>query len=315
MRISAHRHGTAVTATSFGAGTGVTVAEVKTWRTTLSLVVRRSVDPDVLRGLLVDEVARMDRAVSRFREDSEISAVNRAAGTWVPVSAYFQEVVGSAVTASELTGGLVDPGVGAHVDAAGYRHWRDGSAIPERPATAVAGMVEFREDGAVRIPPAVQLDVGAVAKGWLADRLANAAAQRFACDALANMGGDLRAVGEDHWVVAADPGVPGVEAEVLQLSDAGLATSSIGRRRWTNPDGSRGHHIIDPRTGASAETIWTSCSVIAATAAQANTASTAALILSEGGPSWLAEQDLDGWFVASSQQQRVGRWPQDRPIL
>lgn len=311
VRITAHRTARSVSVSSFDVTTGVTAAEFATWRTTLDLVVRKSVDAVALEALLREEVDLMDRVASRFRADSEITAVNRGQGHWVRVSDYFLQVLEAALTAAELTDGLVDPCVGAFVDAAGYRHWRDGSPVPQAPSEGGCWRdVAVRADGLVRVPAGTQLDVGAVAKGWLADRLAKAAALRFGCDALANMGGDLRVVGEQAWVVAADPGMPGVEPQALELGDAGLATSSTGQRRWTTPDGKTGHHIIDPRTGRSADTVWTSCSVIAATAAQANAASTAGLILSAQGPTWLAEQGLDGWFVAADCQARVGRWPE-----
>lgn len=151
--------------------------------------------------------------------------------------------------------------------------------------------------------------VGAVAKGWLANRVARVASQHYSCDALANMGGDVSVVGDQPWVVAADPLVGGVPAQVLEISDAGMATSSVGIRRWTRPDGTAAHHIIDPRTGVPAATTWTSCSVIAATAAQANTASTASLVLGDDGEEWLTRRGLDGWFVAPDQRVLVGRWP------
>ena len=51
----------------------------------------------------------------------------------------------------------------------------------------------------------------------------------------------------------------------------GCETSGIGRRRWQGEDGPH-HHIIDPRTGTSARTCWTSVTVVAASAAAANTA-------------------------------------------
>lgn len=292
-----------------------TEATLDTWRTTLSLTVRGAPDPARVDRLLRREVARLDKAASRFRPDSELSTVNDNPGRWVAVSEYFAQVLASAVEAASLTDGLVNPCLADLVDSAGYRMWRDGVATTDResgPRLSDWQDIEVRGAGAnlqVRIPPSARLDLGAVAKGWLADRVAEMAADIFDSDTLANMGGDLLAVGE--WLVGADPQVPGLEPQTMQIWDAAVATSSTAHRSWRRADGTRAHHIIDPRTGRSAETPWTTCSVIAATAAHANAASTAAMILGEQAPSWLESQGLDAWCVAADgRQERVGRWPQ-----
>ena len=74
--------------------------------------------------------------------------------------------------------------------------------------------------------------------------------------------------------------------------------------------GTAAHHIIDPRTSVPADTTWRTCSVLAATAAQANAASTAGIILGEAGPRWVGQQGVDAWFAAEDRQVRVGRWPE-----
>ena len=89
----------------------------------------------------------------------------------------------------------------------------------------------------------------------------------------------------------------------MELTDAGLATSGVGHRSWRG-----GHHLIDPRTGLPAQTPWTSVSVLAGTAAGANAASTAAAVLGDAGPAWLAGMGLDGWFVGAHDERCVGRW-------
>lgn len=301
------------------AGSALTVATVQTWKAELSLAVRGRLDQQAVSNLLAEEVATMDAAASRFRDDSQISSVNREAGHWVDVSDYLADVLEASLQAAELTAGLVNPGMGKLVDAAGYRAWRDGRSAPQSRPSGLGNpdawrAVELLRSGAtaqVRIPQGVQLDVGAVAKGWLADRVALLAADRFGCDVLANMGGDLRVVtGEQPWTVLVDPLVEGVAPQSIEVWDAGIATSGTGKRQWTQPDGTTAHHIIDPRSGRPAASPWASCSVMAASAAQANAVSTAGVILGEQGPDWVAAQGLDALFVGASGQLRtVGRWP------
>lgn len=295
----------------------VTGVSMHVWRTTLTLAVRSAVDEPDLAHILHTEVQQLDCAASRFRRDSELSAVNRAAGDEIEISDYLAEVLQVSIDSAELTDGLVDPTIGDLVDAAGYRAWRDGAGSIVPRAADMRGRRTWRDvelsggKGArrVRIPAGTALDVGAVAKGWLADRLAQAAHERFGVDALANMGGDLRAVG-GPWPVAVDPGVPGVRPQTLQIWDAGLATSSTMRRRWRTADGATAHHLVDPRTGRPADSPWLSSSALLASAWQANAASTAGVILGPAAAQWLADRDVDAWLVgAGGDSVRVGRWP------
>ena len=102
-----------------------------------------------------------------------------------------------------------------------------------------------------------------------------------------------------------DPGIPGDTGAPVDLVDAAMATSGIGRRAWTG-----GHHIIDPRTGYPAQTPWWSVTAVAATAADANAAATAGVILGDRGPAWMTRQGIDARFVSRDQTLTTGRWKQ-----
>lgn len=285
-----------------------------------------------LTDLLHDEVADLDQLASRFRADSQLSAVNRTAGRWTDVSWDFVAVLSECLRAADATDGLVDPLLGQQLVAAGYDQWAgqnsgdgdivaqqvDGlatSSLSQGPRIATSGRrtgawqaIEIRPGGGaaqVRIPAGSALDLGAVAKGWLADRLARIVHTSTSFDVLANMGGDLRVISPgEPWTVAAESDEPGVDVCAMEVTDAGLATSGIGHRAWAG-----GHHIIDPGTGRPADTCWTSVSVLAAEAAGANAAATASMVLSEHGPAWLERMGLDGWFVSRCTQRYVGGWP------
>lgn len=306
------------------------------WRSRLEVTVRhtdpipsnscaRAAELDRAAQVLTAEVDRMELAASRFRADSELSAVNRNAGQWVAVSGYLGDLVTEALHAAEQTDGLTNPCLGVQVDRAGYQTWANERSDPQwllPPATpglrASWQSVEVRTTAIgtrIRIPTASQLDLGAVAKGWLADEVAQRLSNELGAPVLANMGGDVAAVG--RWAVAADPELPGVPARGLLIEDAGLATSSRARRRWQTASGSA-HHIIDARTGLPAHTQWWSVSVLARTAAAANTASTAAMVLDDQAPSWLADRSLDAWLVSRvagrpTRSVTTGRWPHPGP--
>lgn len=297
-----------------------TQAVLDRWRCELSLIVRDAPQGAVAR-LLRDEVFRMETAISRFREDSELSIANRQAGAWTSVSWYFVDVLRASLEAADLTDGIVDPCLAQHVDAAGYREWRDGAQTqtvgtdPAPPTDPSAWQdIEIRPAGShalVRLPKGVQLDLGAIAKGWLADRLAHRSVAELGGDVVANMGGDIRAIARTRpWTLTADPEHDSTEEADLEVWDAGLATSGVGKRAWSRTDGGRAHHIIDPRTGRPAVTPWWSCSVLAESAAAANAASTAGMVLGAQGPQWVEANGLDAWFVSetATDHRLVGRW-------
>ncbi len=167
----------------------------------------------------------------------------------------------------------------------------------------------------MRIPAGVALDLGATAKAWLADEVAERIADELGLDVIANMGGDLRVIAAaPGWVVGADHEVPGLGERTIGITDGGLATSGQGRRRWLTTSGPA-HHLIDPRTGRSADTGWWAVSALAASATTANVAATAGMLLDEQAPDWFAERGLHGLFTRWSGSGRatartVGPWPE-----
>ena len=273
-------------------------------------------------------IAEIDRACSRFREDSELSCVNARAGRRVRVSTLMLDAVEVALRGAELSSGLLDPCLGRELEQAGYdRDWElieaearptaDGSGEPPRLlARRRAAWREIEVDraaGTVRIPAGAKLDLGATAKALAADRACAAAHHRArGGGVLVALGGDIAVRGEPPaggWQVhvtddhRAGPRAPG---QRVAIDGGGLATSSTLVRRWRR-GGEQMHHIIDPATGRPAETCWRTVSVAAGDCTDANVASTTALLLGEGAPAWLCELGLparlvehDGTVVAAA---------------
>ncbi len=298
------------------------------WHCDLHLTVREATSPAATPRnaalMLSAEADRLERLVSRFRDDSEITAVNRAGGSWTDVSWDFVRLLTVALDAAEATGGLVDPCLGNDVDAAGYRGWAghvEGAAARAAEPRVAAAWREIdirpgRRGARVRVPAGAALDLGATAKAWLADELAVSAADVFDADTLANMGGDLRtATRGEPWVVGAPGSGDGGAPVAMYVQDVGLATSGRDKRRWRTADGSPAHHLVDPRTGEPAASRWLGVSVLAADAVGANTLATAGLILDDKGPALVAEHGLDAFFAADPDRNdstaciAVGRWP------
>jgi thiamine biosynthesis lipoprotein len=99
------------------------------------------------------------------------------------------------------------------------------------------------------------------------------------------------------------------EGPTIALRSGGLATSSTTIRRWF-AEGAERHHIVDPRTARSAPEIWRTASVAAATCVDANAASTAAIVLGEAAPAWLARTGLAARLVRrDGEVVGIAGWP------
>jgi thiamine biosynthesis lipoprotein len=298
------------------------------------------------RKLLEDDLAELDLACSRFRPDSELTAIANAAqaatgAVTVMVSPLLAEAIAVALRAASLTDGDVDPTVGGVLSALGYD--RDfsqvassGPALPVR-VRMVPGWRSIRLDmpapggttppgppektrGRLTVPAGVRLDLGATVKGWAADRSAARIADRVGCGVLVSLGGDTSVAGQPPaggWRIrvqdlTAMPNEPvrGPSA-VVAIRDGGLATSSTAARRWQR-GGDMLHHIVDPRTCLPAAPVWRTVSVAAATCADANTAATAAVIRGRQAPAWLASLNLPARLVEpDGTVHTISGWPPD----
>jgi thiamine biosynthesis lipoprotein len=94
------------------------------------------------------------------------------------------------------------------------------------------------------------------------------------------------------------------------IAGGGLATSSTTVRRWTRGD-VRVHHVVDPMTGRPAEEVWRTVSVSAARCVDANTATTASIVLGERAVAWLRALGLPARLVRTDGRViRLGGWPE-----
>ncbi len=246
-------------------------------------------------GLLFE---KLDRTFSRFRSDSELNRVNAATAEFVAASPMFVRVLALALDAARRTDGLVDPTLGAAIEAAGYD--RDFAKLTddERPPAAavpgswrhvrVAGRLVFRY-------PGTKLDLNCVVKGLAVD----AAVQQLAGHGFVAAGGDVAVRG------AAVVGLPGGGS--LTLRDHGLATSGTTHRRWLR-GGDTQHHLIDPRTGRPSTSPWSEVTVAAGSCLEADVAAKAAFLLGDDGPGWLDERELPGRFRAVDREVANESW-------
>ena len=237
-------------------------------------------------------VRRLGARLTRFSADSELSQLNAAAGAWFGIGEELEAVLRASLNAFEMSAGLVNIAVLPSMVAIGYtRPLSEGATVATldtaRPLRALPDVLSVRR-GAARVASGSALDLGGIAKGWMADRLCEV----LGPNALANVGGDLGAVGAgpegNGWPVA-------VAGATLMLRGQGAATSSVRRRRWGAV-----HHLIDPRTGLPVRTGLAEVSVVAAGGFHAEVvAKTALLIGPELAPAYCAAHALAWWLGAA----------------
>jgi FAD:protein FMN transferase len=269
--------------------------------------------------LLEAELARMDRVASRFRDDSELSALNRCAGTDTLVSADLFEAIDVALGMAEATGGVVDPTVGPAMVGIGYDRdfgeVRDGVAghLPSaHPVVGWTSVVLDRARRSVCLAVGSSLDLGATAKALAADRAASDIARHCGCGVLVSLGGDIAVAGtapDGGFAVGLADACTDRADHAVSICGGGLATSGIGVRRWSL-GGRLVHHIVDPRTGLPVDVVWRTVTTTAASCVQANAASTASMVLGPDAPAWLESRSIPTRLVgADGTVVTTAGWP------
>jgi thiamine biosynthesis lipoprotein len=283
-------------------------------------------DPGALheaRDALADRLDALDRACSRFRDDSEIVHLDAAAGRPASVGPLLATVVSVALQAARQTEGDLDPTLGHRLAELGYdRTFAEvapsGPALPAGIRVSTQARATWRdvrldaEAGTLEVPVGVRLDVGATAKAWAADTAARALADEFGCGVLIGLGGDLASAGpppDGAWPVAIQQLTDDEPAQVIDLVGGGLATSGTGARRWLR-GGEALHHVLDPRTGMPARTPWRAVTVAASSCLAANVATTTTIVRGDRGLEWLEATGLAARLVAEDGSVvRLGGWP------
>jgi thiamine biosynthesis lipoprotein len=268
---------------------------------------------------------RWEDRLSRFRPNSELSRLNASEGQTVVVSEMLLEVLEATQWAASFSEGFVVPTLLPHLEATGYtQDFKEMMATPTAitatapPTTVYQGDIDLnRGYQRVRLPQGVRIDVGGVAKGWAADKLAT----HFGAisPVLIEVGGDIAVRGPrtdgSPWAIAVtnpftleDP----TPLALVLLNEGGIATSGRDYRHWQVGDKAF-HHIIDPRTGEPADTDVFTTTVIAPTTLEAEVAAKVVLIRgSEEGLAWLEQRPtLAGLVVCANGDVKISeRWKQ-----
>ena len=217
-------------------------------------------DPEAGRQALeevFEEAARIDRLMSTYKNESEISEINReAANGPVPASAELFELIRRSLDISVLTLGAFDityDSVGQHYDFRERQRPDAGTVEAERAfidyrlvkLNKAAGTVFYEQQG-------VRINLGGIAKGYVVERGIDLLRRRGVKSAIVTAGGDSRLLGDRRgrpWMVGIrDPRKDGEVAISVPLADEAISTSG-DYERYFEEDGVRYHHIIKPSSG------------------------------------------------------------------
>lgn len=262
--------------------------------------------------------AQWERVLSRFLSDSELSQLNRQAGKTVKVNDLLFHVLRAALTAAEESEGLFDPTLLTQLQQMGYDR-----SFDELPAVIPAGKQPLKPGGAwreiklsyvhksVTLPSGIGLDMGGIAKGMAVDAALKQLRLLGIRTALINAGGDLAVMGMPAGYESWPLEIEGrATSWVIPFKYGALATSGVSHRSWQQGEHTR-HHLIDPRSGESAQSeLWT-VTVAAATCEQAEVAAKVAFLLGmDAGRDFLKQRGLAGLLVGQDGQWiGVGSWP------
>jgi len=236
------------------------------------------------------EVARLEEIFSTYRPDSDVSRLNRAApGEAVPVGAEVIELLAKSREVSEATRGAFDVTVGPLISL--WRKAVEADELPSAEALAAARAMVGMEhliitgDTVCRRREGVEVNFGAIGKGYALDRAAETLRAAGIDNALLNFGGQVLVAGlppdQPYWTVEVrdprDPWNPGQRLSELRLA-AGSVSTSADYARGMAIAGRLYSHILDPRTGLPVAGML-SATVIAPTATEADALSTALYVL------------------------------------
>ncbi|MDD5369065.1 MAG: FAD:protein FMN transferase [Anaerolineaceae bacterium] len=268
-----------------------------------------------------------EQRFTRFSDESELAHLNRSAGEWFLATDDLYEVVQTAVKFHGETGKLFDPGILPALERAGYdrsmdelrAHGGEVQTVPVALKQAEFDQVELDPDcKRIRLPSGLKIDLGGIAKGWIAERAAQVLSE-FSQACAVDAGGDAFMIGipihSETWRISLeDPGDSSRTLAVLKVHPGAIATSAITKRRWQQGDKTH-HHLIDPRTQQPADTDWLSVTVVANHAAQAEVYAKCLLIGGSQEVNEISNRATGIEFIAVDQHKRMWGSQHSRELL
>ncbi|MFB0551967.1 MAG: FAD:protein FMN transferase [Phycisphaerae bacterium] len=270
-----------------------------------------------------EQIHKVDDLMSDYKSDSEISELNRDGfKTAVHLSKSTYEVLQRSIEFSKLTDGAFDVTVGPLVDL--FRAAKDNQILPGEDdifqAKSKVGFEKLKLDDQNRTVQfaveGMRLDLGGIAKGYAVDKAVEAMQTSGAIGGMVDIGGDIRCFGappkgKEHWLIGVQN--PDLNEDIpeqnlilkLKLADGASATSG-DYQQFVLIEGKRHSHIIDRKTGTSAQGL-SSVTIIAENATDADALATAVSVMGTEKGLALIEKlpDTEAIFITSQPQYEI----------
>lgn len=268
----------------------------------------------------------VEKKVSRFLGDSELSLINREKGKIYIPSALVFELLSEALYYYEETDHLFTPFLQQKMMEIGYHRSFEqlqASTIietltnvnnPKRQDTSSSHLpLKINRDmKSICLASGADLDLGGLAKGWTAQKMKNWLVDDGITSGLLDAGGDLAVWGkspnQENWVIGlANPFRPEEDLGSYTLQrDCGIATSSSLKRRWKKENGEIAHHIIDPRIGWSSQSDYVQVTLFTPNLTTAEVYAKCLFILgSKIGPQWVKKKQPNAAWIAILQDGTI----------
>lgn len=291
-----------------------------TWRITIAADVRKG-EQLRMRSLIEQRLADIDKALSNYRDDSELQRFNRApAGEWLPLEPDLHRVLHAAHAVSVQSDGAFDVTSAPLVEQWGFGPpatipgGQRGAIPDERAIAAARARVDYRR---LELDPSLprarkngplRIDVNGIAQGYTVDCLAEWMLAHGYRNFLAEVGGELRLAGLNAagkpWRIGIEQPADGVGAVQQAVSGANMAITTAGDYHdYFERDGQRYSHTIDPKTGRPVTHELASVTVIAGNATYADGMDTALAVLGPERGYALAERlKIAAYFIVRTDQ-------------
>ena len=280
--------------------------------TVISVQIFDSVDEDVLEGC-EKLCKKYDSMFSNKIEDSEISRINSAGGNPVEVSKETIKLIKKGIYYSEMSDGVFDITIAPVSNLWDFKAETPLVPSPEAIAEAVSHVnyenIIIRDNTVKLTDPHAGIDLGAIAKGYIADRIKDYLEEEGVRHAMINLGGNVLAMGSkldgsDYNIGIQKPfDETGEPITSVKISDKSVVTSGI-YQRYFKADGKIYHHILDPNTGYPCENNLYSVTILTDSSLTADALSTTCFLLGYDRGMKLINQldNVDAVFITNDNQ-------------
>lgn len=267
-----------------------------------------------------EEIHKLEGEWSVTDENSQIYKINHSQGAPVTLSEDTAKILDFALEMARQTDGALDPTIYPIMTAWGFT--TDQNRIPS--SEEIESLLEnvgyeqaALNGNQIQLPAGMELDLGAVGKGYAGDLAAEILKDRGITSALLDIGGNIQAIGSrpdgSNWRLGIRNPFGEGQVGVLSVSDRAVVTSGNYERYFAGDDGQTYGHIIDPSTGYPADTGLASVTIIAEEGKVGDALSTAMFVKvpQEAEEYWRAHQDFDMLMITEDGEIRLTEGIQD----